>query len=308
MKAERLAAHTTFGVGGFCAAWGEASGAEEVAEVMEEMRRMHLSARPLGGGSNVLAADGGVEAGVIHVAPPPNGRDRIAESGGGTIVAAAGIALDEVARWSVEAGGGALAWASGIPGTVGGAVAGNAGAFGEQTGDWVESVEVVLPDRTTCWIPRGEMNFGYRTSRLSGGANGIITRVRFVDRAGESRDVLRMRRQEILALRKAKHPAIGPGLDGTAGSFFKNLPPQEEGGRRRAIGAELEKIGAKRERVGGAYVFGKHANILMAGPGATAWDVYRLGQRLERMLWEKCGIRAEREVQCWGFEDADATS
>lgn len=308
MKPERLAGHTTFGLGGPCAAWGEAGDAVEVAEILGEMQRMHVCVKALGGGSNVLAADGELGMGVIHVVPPANGRSRIAELGDGTIEVAAGTALDEVARWSVETGRGALVWASGIPGTVGGAVAGNAGAFGEQLGDWVVAVEVVQPDRRIRWIPREELDFAYRRSRLSGGANGIITRVRLSERSGGDRDAMQLRRLEILALRKEKHPVIGPGLPGTAGSFFKNLPPLEPGGRRRAIGLELEKIGAKRERVGGAYVFEKHANILMAGPGATAWDVHRLGQRLEALLWKRCGLRAEREVQCWGFPDAGALS
>lgn len=300
MNEERLCAHTTFGLGGPCAAWGEARHAEEVAEIMAEMRRSHLEAIPLGGGSNVLAADEGVEMGVVHLIPPA-GDEGIVELDGGGIEVMAGVALDDVARWSVEKGKGALAWASGIPGTVGGAVAGNAGAFGEQTGDWVVSAEVVLPDGRTCWIAGPEMGFAYRSSRFAGGRNGIIARVRLSEGAGTERETARARREEILALRKEKHPAIGPGLDGTAGSFFKNLPAIEPGGRRRAIGAELEKLGAKREREGGAYVSEKHANILMAGPGATARDVDQLARRLEGMLRQNMGIHAEREVRCWGF-------
>lgn len=301
MTGEALAGHTTFGVGGRCAAWAEAVDAAGVAEAAAAMRRAGLEVRALGGGSNVLAADGGVPFGVVHVGVPGGGDGGIRRTEGGGIEVAAGVALDEVARWSVEEGGGEFAWASGIPGTVGGAVAGNAGAFGMQTGDWTEEVEVVFPDGSVRWVRGEEMGFAYRWSRLAGGGNGIAARVRFRAGSGGDRGAARARRDEILAMRREKHPSIGAGRDGTAGSFFKNLPPLEEGGRRRAIGAELEAIGAKGERCGGAYVWGKHANILMAGPGATAADVDGLARRLESRLLAEKGIRAEREVQCWGF-------
>ena len=301
MTGEALAGHTTFGVGGRCAAWAEAVDASGVAEASAEMRRAGLEVRALGGGSNVLAADGGVPFGGVHVGVPGGGDGGIRRLEGGCIEVAAGVPLDEVARWSVEEGSGELAWASGIPGTVGGAVAGNAGAFGMQTGEWTAEVEIVFPDGGLRWVRGEEMGFAYRWSRLTGGGNGIVTRVRFRAEPGGDQGAARARRDEILAMRWEKHPAIGAGRDGTAGSFFKNLPPLEAGGRRRAIGAELESVGAKGERCGGAYVWGKHANILMAGSGATAADVDALARRLEARLWTAKGIRAEREVQCWGF-------
>ena len=86
----------------------------------------------------------------------------------------------------------------------------------------------------------------------------------------------------------------------TAGSFFKNLPAETDGGRRRSAGIYLEQAGAKQMREGAAYVFAKHANIVIAGPGATARDVAQLAVRMAAAVKEKFGFKLEPEVRYWG--------
>ena len=125
----------------------------------------------------------------------------------------------------------------------------------------------------------------------------VVVRAWFRTAAGE-RAALRAEREEILALRREKHPDWR--TDPTAGSFFKNLPPAQPGEPRRAAGRFLEQAGAKEMRSGAAYVFAKHANVVVAGPGATARDVATLAGRMAAAVRAKFGFDLEPEVRFWG--------
>lgn len=204
--------------------------------------------------------------------------------------------MDAVSQFSAEEGKTGLGFAAGIPGTVGGGICGNAGAFGSQLGDVVERVEVLTREGDARVLRREELSFGYRCSSLQQ-TGDVVVRAWFRVGAGDCSRV-RAEREEILGMRKGKHPdwrALP-----TAGSFFKNLPPEEAGGHRRAAGKFLEEAGAKAMREGGAYVFEKHANIVIAGPGATAHDVARLSARMASAVREKFGFALEPEVRFWG--------
>lgn len=293
---EMLAAHTTFGLGGPCDEWAEAASAQEVGDVLRDWCARKLPWHVLGGGSNVLAPDEGVRGGVLHLLP---GRD-LGVEGNGTLVCSAGESLDRLVQQALEEGRGGSSWAelSGIPGTVGGAICGNAGAFGVQLGDFVERVEVVFPDGHAEVWPVSKLSYGYRSSALQRGGM-VVTRAWLRGTGRCDRPAAWARRAEILALRQQKHPALGPGRPGTAGSFFKNLPPETPGGRRRSAGALLEAVGAKSQRVGGAYVFERHANILMAGPGTTAADVRALAARLQALVRDRFPVELTPEVRFW---------
>ena len=204
--------------------------------------------------------------------------------------------LDALVRFAADEGRAGLGFASGIPGTVGGGLVGNAGAFGTQLGDVLERVEVLARTGDAIVRQRAELEFRYRASSLQP-TGEVVVRAWFRTAAGDSAK-LKAERAEILAQRKEKHPdwrALP-----TAGSFFKNLPPETPGGPRRAAGKYLEQAGAKQMREGGAYVFPKHANIVIAGPGATAADVARLAARMAAAVREKSGFDLEPEVRFWG--------
>lgn len=289
---EWLTDFTTFRLGGACRELVTVPNAGTAAKVIREWNAMGVGWRVLGGGSNVLVADEGIPEAVLRVCTElPDCRLE-----GDTMLVSAGVALDAVSQFAAEEGRTGLGFASGIPGTVGGGICGNAGAFGSQLGDVVDRVEVLTRAGMTRVLPREDLVFGYRCSSLQQ-TGDVVVRAWLCVGAGD-RAQERAEREKILAMRREKHPdwRVLP----TAGSFFKNLPPEEAGGHRRAAGRFLDEAGAKAMREGGAYVFEKHANIVMAGPGATARDVILLTSRMASAVQAKFGFALEPEVQVWG--------
>ena len=161
-----------------------------------------------------------------------------------------------------------IAWMAGIPGTVGGWVKMNAGAFGHSISEAVEAVKV-----DGAWIGRDECGFGYRTSKISGEIQDVKLRVGFVSE-GSAEDYL---------ARRKRFPA------GTWGSFFKN-PPGDFAGRL------LEAAGAKELSVGGACVWKEHANVIVAGKDATPSDVLALARLMYWRVMHRFGVALEAEV------------
>ena len=289
---EWLTDFTTFRLGGACRDLVTVSDAAAAEEIVREWNASGIPWRVMGGGSNLLVADAGIPEAVLRVfSGLPECRRE-----GDFLVATAGTALDAVARFAAEEGRTGLGFASGIPGTVGGGVCGNAGAFGAALGDALAQVEVVTREGGRREIAREALEFGYRSSSLQG-TGEVVTRAWFRTTAGD-RAALKADREEILAARRAKHPDWR--AQPTAGSFFKNLPPEKAGKPRRAAGSILEEAGAKTMREGGAHVFEKHANIVIAGPGAKARDVARLAARMAAAVREKFGFDLEPEVRFWG--------
>lgn len=248
--------------------------------------------RVMGGGSNLLVADEGIPEAVLRVVSEKPDCEWLPDG----VAVAAGTSLDDLARLAAEGGYSGLEFASGIPGTVGGGVCGNAGAFGAALGDVVEGVEVVTPDGHVQRLLQSELSFDYRSSSLQHLA-AVVTRVWFQLGMDNAARLLAVR-EDILAQRRDKHPdwRVLP----TVGSFFKNLPPGEEGGRRQAAGKYLEKAGAKQMREGCARVFEKHANIVIAEEGSTARDVAVLTSRMAQAVQKQFDIILEPEVRFWG--------
>lgn len=289
---EWLTDFTTFRLGGACLELATVSETGAAVEILRAWNAAGTPWRIMGGGSNLLVADAGIPEAVLRIVSAlPDCRLE-----DGRLVASAGTALDELARFAAEEGRSGVGFASGIPGTVGGGICGNAGAFGAALGDRLSRVEVLTREGKTKLLPREALTFGYRASSLSV-TGDLVTRAWFRTEPGD-RAKLRAEREEILALRRAKHPdwRVLP----TAGSFFKNLPPETAGGPRRAAGKCLEQAGAKSMREGGAYVFEKHANIVVAGPGATAADVAKLAARMAGAVKDRFGFDLEPEVRFWG--------
>jgi len=256
------------------------------------MLRAGVAFTLIGGGSNLLVSDHGLDTMVIRYAC---GGAPVQVSGP-LLDVGAGMSLDSLAAFSVEQGLAGLVYCSGIPGTVGGAIAGNAGAFGKQLGDHVVSVRVMDRTGAVREVEGGELRFAYRASRLQE-TGEIVVSARLRLEAGQG-GVLRQERADILALRREKHPDWH--TQPTAGSFFKNIEPTSAAGRRQAAGWFLEQAGAKEMAVGGARVFEKHANIIVAGEGCKARDVLDLSRKMEEAVRVMFGLVLQREVRVLG--------
>lgn len=288
----RLSHFTTFRLGGPCRELIAVADAASAADVVRSWTAAGKPWRVMGGGSNLLVADSGIPESVLRIAAEaPDCR----WTSDGTLEASAASPLDAVAAFAAESGRGGMGFAAGIPGTVGGGLCGNAGAFGRQLGDVLDRVEILTRTGELCQLPRRAVAFGYRSSTLPQ-LGAVVVRAWFRTEAGD-RAALQAEREQTLVLRREKHPDWR--VEPTAGSFFKNLPPARPGESRRAAGRFLEQAGAKTMRAGGAYVFAKHANIVIAGPGATARDVATLTTRMAAAVQEKFGIALEPEVRYW---------
>jgi UDP-N-acetylmuramate dehydrogenase len=185
----------------------------------------------------------------------------------------------------------------GIPGTVGGAVAGNAGAWGVQLADRLVSVSGWTPEGDPFTFSVEDCGFEYRDSRLKREGHWI-SEITLQLTEGDPEELLR-EKTRILSERAARHPDWR--LTPCIGSFFKNLAPTSSAGRRQAAGWFLEEAGAKDCRVGGAAVFERHANILIkASEDCRSRDVADLAQLLQTKVKEVHGIELQREVRFLG--------
>ena len=289
---EWLTDYTTFRLGGACRELVTVSDAAAASETIRAWNAAGIPWRIMGGGSNLLVADAGVPEAVLRIfSGVPDVRLEA-----GQICVSAGTALDALSRFAAQEGLAGLGFASGIPGTVGGGICGNAGAFGAALGDVLDRIEVLSRTGDMKTLPRSALEFGYRSSSLQQSGD-VVVRAWFRTAADDPKR-LQAEREDLLRQRRDKHPDWRE--QPTAGSFFKNLPPATPEGRRRAAGKYLEMAGAKAMREGGAYVFAKHANIVIAGPGSTARDVAMLAARMAAAVKTQFGFDLEPEVRFWG--------
>lgn len=290
IEGARLAGYGTFRLGGPCRALLDCRGPEALAEAL--WAAAGVPRVVIGEGSNVLFSDAGYDGVVIRYAAPGAAIARA-----GDVLTVPGAArLDDVAQYAAEAGLDGVGFCSGIPGTVGGAVAGNAGAWGRQIADCLVDVTLVGPDGRTETVPAAALGFVYRGSRLQHDGRVVASaRLGLVPAPAPG---LLAERARILARRGERHP--DPAAIPCAGSFFRNLAPSSAAGRRQAAGWLLEQAGARDMTVGGASVFPGHANIIVAGPGCTAQHVHDLACRLAAAVRERFGVDLVREVRYLG--------
>ena len=288
-----LREYTTFQLGGPCPALIDCPDAQTLEKAARLLARHKVPFLVIGQGSNLLVADGGIGQVVLRFCT-----DTAAtlKAEGNRVTAPGGLLLDEVARTATERQIGDLAFCSGIPGTLGGAIAGNAGAFGRQIGDVVESVRLLDREGGVREVPGSELEFGYRDSRLK--RTGEIVLEATLQLEAADFQALEKQRAEILQLRREKHPDWR--THPCAGSVFRNVEPTSSAGRREAAGWFLEQAGARAFRVGKAHLFEKHANIVVADPGATAREVFELTERMADAVEERFGFRLEREIRLVG--------
>ena len=283
-----LAEYNTFGTGGNARLFVNVDSSEELVKVVKIAEDMKIPFFMLGGGSNVLVADSGYEGLVIKNCIKGLKTD------GNSVIAGAGEELQDLIDFTAGNGISGLEFASGIYGTVGGAIFGNAGAYGSDVGTYVESVELVDRQGNIRNEPGGYFEFGYRYSKLKR-TREFAARAKFALKSG-NKDQIRARIDEILAMRKEKLPENAK----TAGCFFKNIPdPGEEHGKM-AAGKLLDEIGAKEMTHGGARVFEKHANIILNDGTADSTEIVALSRKLKAKVKNKFGIELEEEITFLG--------
>jgi len=289
-----LSEFTTFRLGGCCPSLIFCKTSRELQDVVNyfyaERNEEYIV---IGEGSNLLVSDQGVKQHVIRY---------FSEKAyffhcGDELAAEACSRLDDLALYCAQKGLLGLGFASGIPGTIGGAIAGNAGAFGRQISKVVKTVDVLDGSGQVRTVDAESCRFSYRDSRFKD-SNEMIVRVVFKLQESSPEPLLK-ERKDLLAMRKEKHPDYKKVP--CAGSFFKNIEATNPADRRQAAGWFLDQVGAKAMSVGGAGVFEKHANILIKkAKNCTACDVFVLSQRMEKAVLEKFGIVLDREVRMMG--------
>jgi UDP-N-acetylmuramate dehydrogenase len=235
----------------------------------------------LGWGANVLVPDRGLDAVVVHL----DGELAAIEVTPPLVTAGGGAALPKLVRATIDAGLAGLESLGGIPSTVGGALAMNAGAHGQEILDVLTWAEVVEADGTVRWLARAAVEGGYRWSSL--GRGRIVTRAG-LELAGADGEALRERARQARERRLAALPS-----EPSAGSVFRN-PPGDFAGRL------LEEAGCKGLRQGAALVSEKHANVVVNPGGATAADVRALLREMARRVRERSGVRLTLELKVLG--------
>lgn len=283
---EPLKRHTSFRIGGPADVWADVGDAAEIAVVQRVATGEGLPLSIIGGGTNILVSDLGVRGVVIHPGRPLASTTWAPARDGVQVHAGAALMLKRLVTESIERGLAGLEFAEGIPGTVGGGLLMNAGAFGGELSHVITAVEGVDACGEVCRLSRDSLPFAYRRLDLPSGL--VITHVDFLLTPGD-RQSLDARRADVKRRRERLQPLGYPN----AGSIFKN-PPGYFAGRL------LESVGMKGERRGDAMVAAQHANFIINLGEATAADVRALMAEGARRVWEQHGVRLEPEIRFVG--------
>lgn len=281
----KLNKYTTFGIGGSADLFISVRTEKMLSETIKYADNKRMRFFFLGGGSNILVDDLGIRGIVIKNAIRGI---RIVNN---KVIARSGDTVANLLKKCAENGLEGLEFASGIPGSIGGAIYGNAGAYGKCLSDYIYRVKIMDRDGKIRFENKEYFEFGYRTSKLKK-TGEIVVEIEFILKNGD-REEIEKKMNEIIKEREAKHPAQPWNC---AGSYFKNLPPLPGEERRRPAGCLLEEVGAKKMIVGNAVVYEKHANFVMNGGNATAEDVLKLGKKLKSAVKEKFNEVLEEEV------------
>jgi UDP-N-acetylmuramate dehydrogenase len=271
------------------------SSARDAVAVVEVARANGVPVTVLGGGSNVIVADGGVRGLTLRI----HGGE-IALDGPHTVRVDAGVTINGLVRWLAGRGlAGLQAWA-GTPGTVGGAICGNAHFQGRLISEHVVSVQVLDPAGQVLDVPAAAMEFGYDRSRIQRSGE-IVLAVRFAVTPGAAPDDLRAEARASLAFRKRTQPLH----QSSAGCIFQNPGPEDPvpDGVPRSAGALIDRVGLKGAESGGALVSPLHANFIVVAPGSRAADVRALVERCRDAVERTSGVRLAEEIVYLGAWD-----
>jgi UDP-N-acetylmuramate dehydrogenase len=279
-----LAPFASFGIGGPARYFFIARTPTEIIRAVDAARECSIKFFILGGGSNILFDDAGYDGLII--------KDECAHFAvhDSSMSAQSGAVVDKMVDAALEAGLEGLEYAAGIRGTIGGAVYGNAGAFGHAINEILEKAVLYTRAGEINIVGNNHFRFAYRKSSLSDSGDvvlSVVLRLRPGDRA-KLAEIIEERRQ----FRRERHPV---GL-GTAGSVFKNLRSLEDPQNVTPAGKILEESGVRGLRVGDAAIFEKHCNIVVNMGKATSKDVKTLVGMMEKAAHDKFGIDLKREI------------
>ncbi len=279
---EPMSAHTTLRIGGPADVFAAPGNAEQLRQMTALCREYGQPFYLLGRGSNLLVADEGYRGVMIST-------ERLCGSvrTGTEIEAEAGISLRTLAKLALEASLTGLEFAAGIPGTLGGAVVMNAGAYGSEIRDVLTGAKVLTPAGEIHNLTNEELKLGYRSSCIP--ENGYIVLSARLRLAGGDGQAIRDKMDDLAAQRKSRQPLEYP----SAGSMFKR-PPGYFAARL------IDDAGLRGFRVGGAQVSEKHCGFVVNRGGATAAEVLELCGEVSRIVYEKFGVMLEREVKYLG--------
>ena len=281
LNEEPMRKHTSWRVGGPAEHYFKPASIEELSRFLATLPE-DVPVHWIGLGSNLLVRDAGVRGAVIATSDLPKTLERL---DGGRVRAGAGITCMRLARQCARWHLGPAAFFAGIPGTVGGALAMNAGAFGGETWTAVESVETIDRRGAVHTRSRGEFEIGYRSVQGVPAEWFVAAVFRFEHDSAASLTTLK----EMLARRGETQPLGMP----SCGSVFRN-PPGDYAGRL------IESAGLKGLRIGGAQVSEKHANFIVNTGDATAADIEALIERVRSVVEHQAGVRLEPEVRMIG--------
>ena len=280
-QGEPMCRHTTFQIGGPVAVMAFPNSPEQVGEILKIARRYEITPMILGAGSNILAPDEGLDTVVIELRTAMN---RVEERSKGEFEAQAGAAMARLATFAMERGYTGMEFAHGIPGTVGGGVYMNAGAYGGEMCQVVTGVTAMDREGNLLDIPADKLDLSYRHSRFMN-EDLVILSVRVKLEKGD-REEIRAKMSELMTRRRTSQPLELP----SAGSTFK----------RPATGyaaAMIEAAGLKGFRVGDAQVSEKHAGFVVNRGRATCKDVLQLMEQVQDRVEQDTGVRLEPEVR-----------
>ncbi|WP_078430660.1 UDP-N-acetylmuramate dehydrogenase [Alkalihalobacterium alkalinitrilicum] len=283
---EPLANHTTWKIGGPAEVLVEPKNIAALKKLMGIIRRENIPWRVIGRGSNLLVSDLGIEGVVIKLG---DGISHL-EIDGEEITVGGGYSVIKLAMVISKKGLSGLEFASGIPGSVGGAVFMNAGAHGSDISQILSKAHILFEDGTMKWLTNEELDFSYRTSKLQK-ENGICVEATFQLKAGNRDEIVRVM-QKNKDYRRVSQPWNYP----CAGSVFRNPLPNY-------AGQLIEKAGLKGFQLGGAQVSDMHGNFIVNVADAKADDVLSLIQHIKNTIREKFAVEIETEVEIVGKKE-----
>ena len=280
---EPMALHTSFRIGGGAEVMIFPKNGEELSKILKTSVLLDVKPAILGAGTNVLAPDEGIRGLVICLKDCMGGMERLDET---RIRVAAGVTMTRAAVFAANLGLSGLEFAHGIPGTVGGGVYMNAGAYGGEICGVCESVDVMDMEGNLTVRSGEEMDFSYRHSILEDQGGIVVSAVFRLTPADP--ETIRAKMRELQGKRSASQPLDLP----SAGSAFK----RPVGGYAAAL---IDQAGLKGYQVGGAAISTKHAGFAVNLGGATAADVKTLLAQVSDKVYENSGIRIEPEIRIW---------
>lgn len=280
---EPMAKHTSFRIGGAAEVMAFPKNKEELAKLLKMSALLDSKFAILGAGTNVLAPDEGISGLVICLKDCLDGMERLDDT---HIRVMGGVTMSRAAVFAANLGLGGLEFAHGIPGTVGGGIYMNAGAYGGELCQVCTQVEVMDYEGNVRLMSRGEMDFSYRHSVLEE-QPGIVISADFVLEPKPTEEI-KARMKELIGKRSASQPLDLP----SAGSAFK----RPVGGYAAAL---IDQAGLKGYQVGGAAISTKHAGFAVNLGGASANDVKKLLKDVAEKVYENSGIYIEPEIRIW---------